>query len=222
MILKGGIPGVIAKPGPGVGHGILPAQISLAGDEDSPLLNDVDPGDTTTEFLWALLPPLVATGSTQVNDRGGYALLDAADGTWAQPYRFLAMPSTGSAVVDESEIVTQVGAVGVAPRITQQPTGLSLLDGQTAAFAVLAVGDESIAYQWKKNGVDIGAATGPGYSLTAQLADNGAAFTVDVSTTTGGHLLSNAAVLLVGAAAATARRPRRLYVAAEVRRLAWS
>lgn len=203
-------------------HGITPAQISALGDHDSPLLNDVDPGDTSTEFIWALLSPLVGSGTTDVTDLGGYALVGAADGTWTQDYRFLAMPATGAPVVDESQIVTQVGATGVAPRITQQPTGLSLLEGQTAAFAVVATGDDSIAYQWKRNGVAISGATSPGYSKTAQLADNGAAFTVDVSTDAGGHVLSNAAVLLVAPAAAPARRPRRLYVAADVRRMVWS
>lgn len=121
MILKGGIPGLIAKPGPGIGHGITPAQISLAGDEDSPLLNDVDPGDTTTEFLWTLLPPLVASGQTQVTDLGGYALIGAADATWNQSYRLFAMPATGPTVVDESVISTQVGPIP-GPGTTSETT----------------------------------------------------------------------------------------------------
>ena len=108
MILKGGIPGVIAKPGPGLGHGITPAQIATGGNADSPLLDDVDPGDTAAEFIWALLPPLVATGTTRVDDRGGYALELPADGIWTQVYRLLAMPATGAPVVDEAAIVVSV------------------------------------------------------------------------------------------------------------------
>jgi hypothetical protein len=110
MILKGGIPGVIAKPGPGLGHGITPAQISTAGNADSPLLNDVDPGDDATQFIWALLPPLISTGTTRVDDLGGYALEAPSAGIWSQAYRLLAMPATGAAVVDEATIVTSVAS----------------------------------------------------------------------------------------------------------------
>ena len=109
MILKGGIPGVIAKPGPGLGHGITPAQIGTAGNADSPLFNDVDAGDTLTQFMWALLPPLVATGTTQVDDLGGYALVTPAAGIWVQAYRLFAMPATGAAYVGEASIVVSVG-----------------------------------------------------------------------------------------------------------------
>lgn len=112
MILKGGIPGVIAKPGPNPGHGVTPAQIASAGTSPSPLLNDMDPGDTLTEVIWALLPPLVASGATQVNDSGGYALLGAADGLWVQCYRLLAMPSAAAPYVGESAITTLFGSSG--------------------------------------------------------------------------------------------------------------
>ncbi len=112
MILKNGThvaAGVIAKPGPGLGHGITPAQIAAGAPLPSPLLNDVDAGDTATEMLWALLTPLVATGTTQVNDRGRYWLLSPAAGVWTQPYRVLALPVSGAAVVQASAIVTTVG-----------------------------------------------------------------------------------------------------------------
>lgn len=128
MILKGGIPGLIAKPGPGVGHGILPSQISLDGGEDSPLLNDVNPGDATTQMIWALVPALPATGTTQVTDLGGYALLAPAVGIWSQAYRLLAMPFAGPAVVEVNNIVTIVDApVGatVTPRRRQVVSNLA-------------------------------------------------------------------------------------------------
>lgn len=111
MILRGGIPGVIAKPGPNLGHGITPAQIASGGPLPSPLLNDADPGDTATELLWALLPPLVPTGTTQVNDAGRYWLLAPEAGVWVQPYRVLAMPATGLPVVQDALIVAIVGSV---------------------------------------------------------------------------------------------------------------
>jgi hypothetical protein len=219
MILKGGIPGI--KCGKARSWGVTFANLAVGGDQPSPLANDADLGDSTTEFLWALQPPLVASGTTSVTDNGGYSLVGAATGTWTQSYTALFMPATGAPSSGVANIVTTVGPLVTAPRITQQPTGLSLLEGQTAAFAVQASGSEPLAIQWRKDGVPISGATSPGYSLTAQLADNGAAFTALVSNT-GGQVLSNAAVLLVATDRSAVRRPRRLYVAAEVRRLVWS
>jgi hypothetical protein len=119
MIIKGGIPGVIAKPGPGLGHGITPAQVASGGAFASPLANDFDPGDDLTQLLWVLLPPLVPTGTTQVNDLGRYWLLSPAQGTWVQLYRVLAMPATGAPVVQEAAIFTTVGPMvaGAARRV---------------------------------------------------------------------------------------------------------
>jgi len=122
VILKGGIPGVIAKPGPGLGHGITPAQVATGGAAPSPLLNDFDPADATTELLWALLPPLVPAGTTQVNDRGRYWLLAPGAGTWVQLYRVLAMPATGSPVVGEASIFTMVGPLVAGARTTSRNT----------------------------------------------------------------------------------------------------
>jgi hypothetical protein len=119
MILRGGIPGVIAKPGPGLGHGITPAQVAAGGAFSSPLANDFDSGDDLTQLMWALLPPLVPTGTTEVNDLGRYRLLAPAQGTWVQLYRVLAMPATGAPVVQEAAIFTTVGSLvaGVARRV---------------------------------------------------------------------------------------------------------
>lgn len=122
MILKGGIPGVIAKPGPGLGHGITPAQVATGGAASSPLLNDFDAGDTATQLLWALLPPLVPTGTTVVNDAGRYWLLEPGAGTWVQLYRVLAMPATGAPVVGEASIFTMVGPQVAGARSTSRNT----------------------------------------------------------------------------------------------------
>ncbi len=136
MILKGGIPGVIAKPGPNPGHGITPAQIASAGTSPSPLLNDVDPGDTLTELIWALLPTLVASGTTQVNDAGGYALIGAADGTWVQGYRLLAMPATGATYVGESVISTVFGTSSPGGRVADPDFTIGRGEWNLSAFRV--------------------------------------------------------------------------------------
>jgi hypothetical protein len=94
-------------------RGVKPADFATGGDFDSPLLNDVDPGDEDTEFIWCLLTPLLdasSNGVTDVDDQGGYEHVGADDGAWEQDYRFLAMPPTGAVVVDESVISFTVGS----------------------------------------------------------------------------------------------------------------
>jgi hypothetical protein len=90
------------------------------------------------------------------------------------------------------------GPTVVAPSITTQPTAASVTEGQTASFAVAASGSAPLAYQWRRNGNDIAGATAASYSLSATLADNGAAFSVVVSNSAG-RATSNAAVLSVAA-----------------------
>ena len=86
----------------------------------------------------------------------------------------------------------------VAPSITSQPIAASVSEGQTASFAVTATGTAPITYQWRRNAVDIAGATAATYSLTATLADNGAAFSVSVRNSAG-SVASNAALLTVAA-----------------------
>lgn len=91
-------------------HGIFPTNIA-PGPAPSPLTNDSDPEDTLTEFLWALLLPVIASGTTQCSDGGAYALIGAADGTFVQGYRLLAMPATGATYVGDSTITVVVGRI---------------------------------------------------------------------------------------------------------------
>lgn len=96
--------------------GVMPANFAAAGDEPSPLDNDL-PSLTDraqSEWLWVLLLPLAASGTTEVNDAGGYALVGPADGTYTQAYRGLVMPLAGSPQVYESTITTEVGG-GASP-----------------------------------------------------------------------------------------------------------
>lgn len=76
--------------------------------------------------------------------------------------------------------------IGYAPlTITAQPTNLTLRPGFTAAFDVTAYGAGTLAYQWRKDGVDLPHATNTPLVLTnVQLADDGA-YTVVVSDATG-------------------------------------
>ncbi|MCF6264862.1 MAG: hypothetical protein L3J24_14920 [Xanthomonadales bacterium] len=80
--------------------------------------------------------------------------------------------------------------------ITLQPASVTVAEGQTANFSVGAVGS-SLSYQWRKNGDPIDSATMASYSFTVlNLADQGAAFDVIV-TDTSGSLTSSEAILTI-------------------------
>lgn len=82
-----------------------------------------------------------------------------------------------------------------APTITGQPQGLTVLTPSPATFTVVATGTAPLAYQWKRNGVDIAGATSASYTTPATATtDTGATFTVTVSNIAG-SATSNAAAL---------------------------
>lgn len=65
--------------------------------------------------------------------------------------------------------------VSVAPSITSSPTGGTVCAGQSFNFTVAATGTATLGYQWRKNAVDIGGATGTSYFIaSATGADSGA------------------------------------------------
>jgi glucose/arabinose dehydrogenase len=65
-----------------------------------------------------------------------------------------------------------------APTITDPPKSLTVSDGHDATFTVGASGAQPLSYQWQRDNVDIGGATGSTFTLQgAQIAtDNGAKF----------------------------------------------
>ncbi|HXI57096.1 MAG TPA: PQQ-dependent sugar dehydrogenase, partial [Polyangia bacterium] len=86
---------------------------------------------------------------------------------------------------------------GQAPAITVQPAGKKAGIGQTVKFTVAATGSATLAYQWQRNGADIGGATNPELTLTSVAAsDSGAQFRVVVSNASG-SVVSNSATLTV-------------------------
>lgn len=84
-----------------------------------------------------------------------------------------------------------------APAITTQPANQTVTAGQTATFSVVATGNPTPTYQWKKGGADIAGATSTSYTTPATvLGDSGSVFTVAV-TNSAGSVTSNPATLTV-------------------------
>ena len=87
----------------------------------------------------------------------------------------------------------------IAPAITTQPAGQTVVAGQSATFSIADTGTAPLLYQWSKNGTPIGGANSSSYTTPATTSsDNGANFAVAVSNTAG-IATSNTAVLKVNA-----------------------
>jgi hypothetical protein len=107
-----------------------------------------------------------------------------------------------------------VTAAPQAPTITIQPTGQTVTAPAPATFSVTAAGSQPLAYQWKKNGVNLGGATSSSYTTPATtLSDQGALFTVTVSNSAG-SVTSDAAALTVNSAPVITVHPANQTVAA--------
>ncbi len=104
-------------------------------------------------------------------------------------------------------------AVAGGPQILTQPAGLTLNQGQTATFNVIAQGAAPLAYQWRWQGTALAGATGPGLSLTNVQGTNAGAYTV-VVTNAQGAVTSAVATLTVRTPPAITNQPMSVSVGA--------
>ena len=100
--------------------------------------------------------------------------------------------------VGNNETILQSNAEGPAsaPAITQQPVSQTRAVGQAALFTVEATGTPPLAYQWRKNGVNLPGATNATLSLSSMQVSNGGLYTVVVTNLCGG-LTSTPATLTI-------------------------
>ena len=83
-------------------------------------------------------------------------------------------------------------------RIKTQPASQKLVQGGSATFTVVAAGGTGVkTYQWYKNGVAIGGATGSSYNISNLQPDDAAAYKVKVTDGAGAKVTSTAAILTV-------------------------
>lgn len=83
------------------------------------------------------------------------------------------------------EMIGTVEVAGEAPRIVAQPVGGTYFAGDTATLSVVADGTPPLAYQWKRNGSNVGGATDPTLSLADLAPAQDGDYTVVVSNATG-------------------------------------
>lgn len=101
----------------------------------------------------------------------------------------------------EGTATTNAATLTVFPAvsITQQPANVSITEGQTATFSVVALSQFGVTYQWRRNGVAISGATSASLVMPdVLLSQNGEQYTCTVAAL-GTTLLSSIATLSVSA-----------------------
>lgn len=97
------------------------------------------------------------------------------------------------------------------PRITEEPTSQSVIEGHAVSFSVTATGDAPLRYRWRRNGVDVDNATLPTFTLSfAQIGD--AADYAVVVANTAGAVTSAVATLTVLVPPRVSSQPRSLVI----------
>jgi hypothetical protein len=120
--------------------------------------------------------------------------------------------ATGQAVVPNGGVTAYSSATATAnvevqsttltaPVITTQPQSATRTVGQSVTFTVVATGNPTPTYQWRKGGVNIFGATGASYTIAVVALTDAGSYDA-VATNSQGSATSNSATLTVNAALA--------------------
>lgn len=113
MIVVGGWPGrnVVGLNG---AFGVRPAGFGVGGSEN-PFVNDVDGGDTTTEFV-AVVTALPGSGTVTFDDTGAFTHTGAADGTYNTTFNLFTWAQGGPLTAHSpAESIQTTFGTGLAP-----------------------------------------------------------------------------------------------------------
>lgn len=172
------------------------------------------PANTTVTAGATATFSVLASGSAPLSyqwSRNGAAIAGATSASYTTPVTVVAdsgarfsvvvTNSAGSVTSTEGVLTVTPPVTPVAPAITTQPAAMTVNAGQAATFSVVATGTAPLAYQWRRNGINLSGATGASYTTPATLAsDNGTRYSVIVSNSAG-QVTSNEAQLTVTVAA---------------------
>jgi arylsulfatase A-like enzyme len=157
----------------------------------------INPASSTFGSNAPPAPTITATGGSDLN----------ANGIRAFVLGCRTNPPPGC-LVDELRIGTTWAFVTGAPDIAQQPDNLTGNAGSTATFAVTASGGSPLAYQWRKNGINLNdssritGATTDTLSISNITQGDAASYSVRI-TNSYGAITSSVAVLTVNDPAIT-------------------
>ena len=106
-------------------------------------------------------------------------------------YRVIVANQLGSA----TSVVATLSVVS-PPVIVRQPTGTNVIVGQSAAFAVEAVGSAPLRYQWRLDGVNIPGATNAALNLVGLQVASSGNYSVRITNLIGSAISADAALLV--------------------------
>jgi hypothetical protein len=178
----------------------IEALLSVAG---APVITTQPSGATVSVGQTASFT-VAATGATSYQWRkNGANIGGATSASYTTPatvisdnnamFSVVVSNSTGSVTSNNALLV-----VGEAPIITSQPINDTLALGQVATFSVSATGPGSLAYQWRKNDVNIPGATGSTHNTPPTTsADFGSFYSCIVTNMFGSVTSSNAFLVML-------------------------
>ena len=178
------------------GAGLLDAgaAISRAVLSSAPLILSAPQSVTIVEGQTATFR-VTATGAAPLAylwKRNGVDIPGATTSSYTTPALSLGDSGTRYSVSVTNSLGTVTSSAATvtvtpaAPVIVSGPQSITIVEGQTATFAVTATGAAPLTYQWKRNGVDIPGATVPSYTTPAlSLGDSGTRYSVSVTNAVG-------------------------------------
>ena len=143
--------------------------------------------------IWsASLDGITVVTNQAVTTSGAALNLGSIQASWVK---------TGSTAGNNYMLFDNYGVTKTGPAIPQfgtQPQSQTVNDGANVVFNAAAYGASAIAYQWRKNGVNISGAVGASYSLPAAHSSDAGTYDV-VATNSAGSVVSAPAALTVNA-----------------------
>ena len=149
-------------------------------------------GATVSNHTYTSGQTVVVQDST-IDTSGAVIVSNNANVTFLASTKVTLKP--GFTALTGSEFIAEIDTIS-APTITSHPSSINVYVGVDSFFSVSASGAAS--YQWKKNGTNIGGATGSNYTITASQSSDAANYAVVVSNS-GGSVTSDSASLTVSA-----------------------
>jgi hypothetical protein len=140
-------------------------------------------GTGTLHYQWYHADETVIDGATASN----YTISAVTAGQDESEYFVEITDDIGSSRSDTVMLIVQI-----PPTVTVGPADVRRIAGETAQFTVTATGDPTIAYQWQKNGVDVGTDSDTYTTGALSISDSGALVRCVVSNTYGADTSGNA------------------------------
>jgi hypothetical protein len=187
---------IVAAPTP-VTISAQPQNVTVQAGNTATFTVSASAGTNTLSYQW-LRGSTVISGATAAS----YTVNPAQLGDSGSTYSVVITSAQGTTATSASATLT-VTSAPVPVAIAAQPQNATVQAGTNVQFNVaVSGGNGTYTYQWARNGTPIngatvtGSSTAYGYVFSAASADNGASYTVTV-TSNGSSVTSTAAVLTV-------------------------